>query len=74
MIQFNHNNSLINSDLVTPTGGFNFTCKVSFHFFNYNLPFQISIQHIMSYISKHFFPHVTLQVKCIHVLQEKVCK
>ncbi len=33
MIRFNHNDSLINTDLVTPTGGSNFTCKVSFHFF-----------------------------------------
>ncbi len=33
MIRFNSNDSLITSDLVTPTGGFNFTFKVSFHFF-----------------------------------------
>ncbi len=32
MIRFNRNDSLINSDLLTPTGGFNFTFKVSFYF------------------------------------------
>ncbi len=31
MILFNHNDSLI-SDLLTPTGGFNLTFKVSFYF------------------------------------------
>ncbi len=34
MIRFNRNDSLINSDLLPPTGGFNFTFKVSFYLNN----------------------------------------
>ncbi len=42
MIRFSRNDSLINSDLVTPTGGFNFTFKVSFFFFfNFKRVFNI---------------------------------
>ncbi len=35
MIWFSRNDSLINSNLVTPIGGFNFTFKVSFDFFDF---------------------------------------
>ncbi len=34
MILFNHNDSLI-SDLLTPTGGYNLTFKVSFDYYNF---------------------------------------
>ncbi len=32
MIQFNRNDSLVNSGLLLPAGGFNFSFKVSFNF------------------------------------------
>ncbi len=53
MIPFNHNDSLINRDLLTPTGDFNFT-------------FKVSIFHVL-YI-KTLFLHLYLQVKRIQAL------
>ncbi len=46
MIQFKRNDSLINSDLLPPTGGSNFAFKVSFHFFFYNFSI-ISVFHVL---------------------------
>ncbi len=42
MIRFNCNDSLFNSDLLPPTGGFNFTLKVPFYYLN-NFKYQYSI-------------------------------
>ncbi len=50
MIRFNRNDSLINNDLLPPTGGFNFTFKVSFII---QIISNISIQRFMFNISKH---------------------
>ncbi len=41
MIRFNRNDSLINSDLMPPAGGFNFTFTVFFYFLN-NFKYQYS--------------------------------
>ncbi len=49
MIRFSCNDSLLNSDLMPPTGGFNFTFTVFFVFFN-NFKYQYS----MFYESKHY--------------------
>ncbi len=44
MIRFSRNDSL-NSDLLSLTGGFNFTFKVSFHFFSNK--FQTSVLNVL---------------------------
>ncbi len=41
MIRFNRSEKLINTDLLTPTGGFNFTFKVSLVFYNFKSVFNI---------------------------------
>ncbi len=52
MIRFSRNDSLINSDLLTPTGGFNFTFKASFII---KMTSSINIQRLMFNISKQYF-------------------
>ncbi len=50
MIRFNRNDSLINTDLLPPAGGFNFTFKVS----SFLIISNISFQRFMFQISKHY--------------------
>ncbi len=53
MIRFSRNDSLINSDLVTPTGGFNITFKVSFDFIisNKSSTFYVLYQNISAFVA-----------------------
>ncbi len=54
MIRFSRNDSLINSDLLPPTGRFSLTFKVSFYYLNIIILLNINIQRFMFNISKHY--------------------